>query len=470
MDRSIYKGLVVELEIARWARFYRTICYDWTDEQRVAKLETLNNLIDDLYIYNPFNDYLGLGGLNFPRLEEQELVRQKVHALFGQDVLQEFDKEISVEEYKKKFNPFIENSSLGMFFGYLSEITDEKKRHAKVQAKHKLDYLLFIKECIEAYGLHPYIKHRDKKIHTRFIVKVEVRKKSVYVFLCKIEKLIDDLIYPFVNGKKLFVRGHIIKANKVRKMTICESLMNSKELELLARKHSILWDRNSWMYGIEHFFAWLPDVTDKYVTGQYLDTVQSVDNQHLTGSPVHKTSMSFTSLTIESLISLSAHLQEKKATLRKMSENEINDNLVSLMRASGLNPTDQTRSGYSGTKATTGSLDIAIRNKSGNISSVVECVILDSCGEKCTVAKEHIDKVIDNYNANGVKNNFMVVYCKSRKFAELYNGYYKLLSRETFKFLNTEIDSGLSKIKVIRSKYIENNEDISLTHVLIDLT
>lgn len=112
------------------------------------------------------------------------------------------------------------------------------------------------------------------------------------------------------------------------------------------------------------------------------------------------------------------------------SEDEINDYVSDLLRSKGYNISDQTRSGISVSKLSSGEIDLMIRDERGLPITIIECLKLLSVSSKGKNNNlvNHITKLIDNYDSFGLSNKYLFIYCFSKDFEKFKQNYRFFLS------------------------------------------
>lgn len=103
------------------------------------------------------------------------------------------------------------------------------------------------------------------------------------------------------------------------------------------------------------------------------------------------------------------------------SEDQYNATIRSLLTAKYYQAHDQTQLGESSTKKSTGELDIAIFTKENLPLSIFEAFNLKSI-DSSSITK-HLLKLSKNYDPNGIKYNYAVIYGQNANFAELWERY-----------------------------------------------
>lgn len=186
-----------------------------------------------------------------------------------------------------------------------------------------------------------------------------------------------------------------------------------------------------------------------------------------------KRTISLKKILIRNLIELQGR---KKIFEDNASENIYTDFIVSLLKKEvDIVVKDQLRWSQSFTGKSPGSIDIGIFKNEDNydekLISICECFKL-SCLDN-TVITNHINKIF-KYDANGLKENFMIIYCKSNSFMKLWNSYIEFINKIDYQYplicKFAEEDSGYADIKIGFTEHARNDINIKLYHIFIDLS
>ncbi|RKR12218.1 leucine rich repeat (LRR) protein [Maribacter vaceletii] len=179
------------------------------------------------------------------------------------------------------------------------------------------------------------------------------------------------------------------------------------------------------------------------------------------------------------IIEVSSRVLERKFV--KRIEDQINDDIVDLLRTKGYNVTDQTRSGASESGLKSGELDLMLRRKNGIPLTIIESLRLKSCGSKNRIIAAHINKLFTKYDTHGLERNFMLVFAETKNFQNLCRNYFRYIDKLNSKigfdkkeFPITRLDkkSDLSKsanIKIAISYHLHNNETRELAHIILNM-
>lgn len=176
------------------------------------------------------------------------------------------------------------------------------------------------------------------------------------------------------------------------------------------------------------------------------------------------------------IVEISTRLLERKYQYK--TEDLITDMFTDNLRSKNYRISDQTRSGKSNSNA--GELDIMVRNPRNMPMSIIEAFRLASAGLGNTVIIEHINKLLLNYDTNGLERNFMLVYCQAEFFSQLTSKYFTYMENlHNHRFYNSKTQllsiaesqefTSRSNIKVFISEHGDNQNRIELFHILVNM-
>ncbi|EKP0297825.1 hypothetical protein ACQXXB_10110 [Aeromonas veronii] len=178
---------------------------------------------------------------------------------------------------------------------------------------------------------------------------------------------------------------------------------------------------------------------------------------------------------------LSAHLSNcirtmcDRDTLRRVSEDECNDQIRDMMGCCGYLIKDQTRRGVSNRGYSAGEVDLIVECGKEPYA-IIEGLILDSVNQANITT--HVTKALTKYDNLGLRDFFILVYYRGRNFNDFSSRYYDFISTLTplTGNINSPVDMTehtLSDIiytgyREIKSLGIRRDEQIICTHMLID--
>lgn len=116
-----------------------------------------------------------------------------------------------------------------------------------------------------------------------------------------------------------------------------------------------------------------------------------------------------------------AHEIQSKHKVLNNNENQYNSNFQSLLKAKSYKTEPQTQRGESFSSKQYGELDIAIFSQNDLPLSIIEAFILHSIEKRIII--KHLKKLSENYDPNGLKNNYAVIYAQNERFSELWERY-----------------------------------------------
>jgi hypothetical protein len=168
---------------------------------------------------------------------------------------------------------------------------------------------------------------------------------------------------------------------------------------------------------------------------------------------------------------------ERKYT--KKIEDLYNDDFTDWLRDKGYYTTDQTRSGKS--LKTAGEIDIMVRSKNGTPVSIIEAFRLSSCGIDNEIVVAHIDKLLNNYDTIGNKDNFILIYSEASDFNRLWINYLEYISKinnnmlfnsqcKLISFTDvSDLHSSKSGVRVGFAKHERDGKGLNVYHLFINM-
>jgi internalin A len=176
------------------------------------------------------------------------------------------------------------------------------------------------------------------------------------------------------------------------------------------------------------------------------------------------------------IIEKCSRLLERKRT--KRTEDLITDDFTDYLRDKGYHVTDQTRSGIAVKHS--GELDILIRNNNGVPVSIIEAFRLSSCGLENKVIIEHINRLLYQYDSNGLRFNFILIYGESPNYNLLWENYIKYMENlsknekynKKIPIVGFSIEKNLSMrtdIKIGIARHLREGEEILIYHIMTNL-
>lgn len=133
---------------------------------------------------------------------------------------------------------------------------------------------------------------------------------------------------------------------------------------------------------------------------------------------------------------------QSKHKIQNNSEDQYNSLFQSLLSAKGYTANEQTQRGVSSSEKQAGELDILIFSQEKLPLSIFEAFKLSSI-DTATIS-QHLKKLSENYDPNGLRINYVVVYAKDDNFVDLWRRYLEFVPTVTFD--NITISSSIQDI------------------------
>jgi len=134
---------------------------------------------------------------------------------------------------------------------------------------------------------------------------------------------------------------------------------------------------------------------------------------------------------------------------------------------------DQALWGQSASGKQAGEMDIKIENKNRETIAIIEAFNLKSFVQK--TISTHIDKLINRYDANGLPENYILVYCENN-FEENWNKYIQFVPTLKTDFKLAQFDphysSGLevADIKTAKAVHVRNGSEVVIYHFFVKIS
>lgn len=163
-------------------------------------------------------------------------------------------------------------------------------------------------------------------------------------------------------------------------------------------------------------------------------------------------------------------LQTMRNYYGNYSEDDRNTVIANLLEASGYPVKDQTRRSQTQTGKSAGEVDIFINDKSFHPISIIEALNLDSV--KKDYIKLHVDKIF-TYDANGLKDNYILVYSNAQNFDSFYKTYRDFVKTHAFKYpVKSLIENPVSpyaELKRFTIIHERNSVEVNMHHIILNL-
>jgi hypothetical protein len=175
-----------------------------------------------------------------------------------------------------------------------------------------------------------------------------------------------------------------------------------------------------------------------------------------------------TSLT-KDLITACSQLQGLNKAING-NEDSRNSFISNSLNNMGYKAKDQSQWGASQEGINPGEIDIKIENDESRTISICEGLNLSYCKSKSITS--HVHKIFD-YDTNGVKKNYILVYSDSKNFLGLWKKYLAFINSMEYPFKQqspiTVINSDLADIKICFGVYNRNDFETELIHIFINM-
>jgi len=178
---------------------------------------------------------------------------------------------------------------------------------------------------------------------------------------------------------------------------------------------------------------------------------------------------------LSDIISSAAEIQSKHRQFSN-SEDQYNSFFQSLLKTHKYKCLDQSQRGESSDKKQVGELDLYIYDQDDTPLSIFEAFKIDSV--KAEYIKLHLKKLTDNYDANGLKRNYAVIYATSPNFDDFWRRYKIFIANEiNFRYpLDKKAVEDLTlrysqftDIKIGKTKHIRSGVDIFVYHIFMNM-
>ncbi|MDJ1506837.1 COR domain-containing protein [Xanthocytophaga agilis] len=191
-------------------------------------------------------------------------------------------------------------------------------------------------------------------------------------------------------------------------------------------------------------------------------------NDLLTGYDIRNTKISL----LQNIIAALARLQGNYKIVNRQ-EDSRNSYVAGLIDNGNFISKDQTRWGQSESGLSAGELDIKIENSNRMTIGIFEGFNL-SYLDKITISR-HLKKIF-NYDANGLKENYIVIYAETSSFIDLWNKYLNYIKDIDFDYPLignikdvSDLYSPGAEIKICLSYHERNTEKSRLYHFFVNM-
>jgi internalin A len=181
---------------------------------------------------------------------------------------------------------------------------------------------------------------------------------------------------------------------------------------------------------------------------------------------------------LKSIVQTLSQVQTRIDLIKNFDENQLNTYFQDLLRPHVsdydffLNEQSLKGKSFSGKKQ--GELDIVLETKHGTMITFIESFILKNLNQEVII--KHLNKTITNYDSNGLKEKYIIVYCKSINYLDLTKKYYDFICKYELEKISiidnsdiTNYHSSGSEIKVFKTIYNRSEIKLTMYHILVNL-
>lgn len=166
---------------------------------------------------------------------------------------------------------------------------------------------------------------------------------------------------------------------------------------------------------------------------------------------------------------------QSKHKQRNNKEDQYNSFFQSFLLAKGYNADDQTQRGESSSQKQPGELDVMVFTKEGIPLSILEAFKLESVENKTIT--DHLKKLSENYDPNGLRNNYVIIYAESSDFSDLWRRYKDFVPtiNYTYELEHQQIEDVTDKhqqvagIKLGLAKHRNRGIIVHVYHIFMDM-
>ncbi|MCA9964569.1 MAG: hypothetical protein KC423_10015 [Anaerolineales bacterium] len=166
---------------------------------------------------------------------------------------------------------------------------------------------------------------------------------------------------------------------------------------------------------------------------------------------------------------------QSKHRILNNKEDQYNSLFQSLLSAKGYKVLDQAQRGSSYTGTQYGELDVAVFTKENIPLSILEAFIIGSIDTNYIT--KHLRKLSENYDPNGLQNNYAVIYSQNNNFLDLWERYKDFVATINFehKMMGTQVDDITNRfpqfagIKIGLTKHQNRGNIVQIYHIFMDM-
>ncbi|MCX2492636.1 hypothetical protein OQX63_04080 [Pedobacter sp. PF22-3] len=173
----------------------------------------------------------------------------------------------------------------------------------------------------------------------------------------------------------------------------------------------------------------------------------------------------------DAIIKSCLNIQTNRIYYGNFSEDDRNTFIANMMESAGFLVKDQTRKSTTETGKSAGEVDIFIQDINHLPISLIEALNLTYV-DKGYIAT-HINKIF-TYDANGVPDNYIIVYANVANFGSFYKTYRDYVKSHDFKYplvkLTEDSSVQFSELKKFTVVHERNGVEVNMHHIVINLS
>jgi len=243
MTTNVLSQNIIETNIAEYKIFYKTQLLHIID--RYSVLSQLYDLCTRFQKTKPLTAFSS--DPDRRKLEEDTVNFLKKY--FNNSVVELYFKKIPTPQPKGKIEIPDNRLWIALLEGlsYTFEVTNERY---KQEWAYKTNFLIFLKNCLFNYGLHPEIEMRDPNVYKRYNLLLDHHYRSprkrqtesrLLLKYCDLEK---EFLAPYDKQAPIRIGGKLIPFKSIYQIKIASTLLMDDEIELFAAKNEFQWSTN----------------------------------------------------------------------------------------------------------------------------------------------------------------------------------------------------------------------------------
>ena len=179
-----------------------------------------------------------------------------------------YEKDIMIPSLKGKYSNRVDENKFWLsLLATLTETFEELNEKTKQDFHYKRNFLLFIYNCLNNYGLHPNILKRNPSTNKRFnlLLKHYYRSRKELIetkILLSYEEFCKQFINLYIQKKPIKFGGKLIPFAKISEIKISTTFLKEDEIPLYAERNNFRWDET--IKDMYQFIHCCQDETETY--------------------------------------------------------------------------------------------------------------------------------------------------------------------------------------------------------------